>query len=373
MQRKLITDRRTFTVKSVRGTQISSDTMANRKKDYPCIRCNEHVKTRTEAVECTLCNQWVHVKCEPDITPETYKALCAAAEARRSGSKCALNWSCASCSSYATKFNTSILELHMRLRKMEANCSENTKDIELVQKNMEILQGKVDAISVDSVSKNTTTTIFNEIRERDLRKNNVIIYNLDEPQGSNKEERLTKDKKSLRDLCDEIDVKLNLDEDCKFVTRLGKFDKEKTRPMLVGLHNDDIKRSILSNARKLNKTKDNIKISHDLTNQQRSEEKELLNEAETKNGERTEEEKRSFKFQVVGRKGEKRIARVPIEEDENSQRRERRTSARRRSRSPPRRGSSTRTSQGEMRSRSPPRRGSSTGSSQGEPSPKRRR
>ena len=358
--------------------------MPARTKDYPCLRCTEHVKHRSESVECTMCNNWVHVKCEPDLTVDTYRALCAAAELRKAGGKSSLHWSCASCSSYASKFNTSILELHMRLTKVEANCSENSKDIEMVQKDVNALQEKVEAISTDSITKNSSATIFNELREREQRKNNIIIYNVPEPTGNNKDERKENDMKNLQSICADINVELNLDEECKFITRLGLYNKERKRPMLVGFHKNDIKTLILRNSNKLHNKRENVKISHDLTNQQRNEEKNLEGEAEAKNEERTEEQRKYFKYQVVGRKGEKRVARVPLEDvgvRESSRgtwssrtRPERRRSTERDAspaRQPPWR---SRTPVVETRmSRSPVARGSSSGSSEGEPSPKRKK
>ena len=47
---------------------------SNRKKNYPCLRCNEHVKSNENAVKCALCDLWVHQSCE-HMSNETFKVL----------------------------------------------------------------------------------------------------------------------------------------------------------------------------------------------------------------------------------------------------------------------------------------------------------
>ena len=34
-----------------------------RKKDFPCLKCDMHVKKNEHAVQCSLCELWVHKTC----------------------------------------------------------------------------------------------------------------------------------------------------------------------------------------------------------------------------------------------------------------------------------------------------------------------
>ena len=286
--------------------------MASRRKEFPCIRCDKHVGKHDKSVECSLCNQWVHFECEPDLTEETYKVLCTA---KKANARCMLYWTCSSCTAYATKFNSSILELNARLSKVEGQVDVNSKDIESIKDDIDKMQDKIDTASGQCTAEDPSAKIFSELRDRESRKNNVILHNVSEPTGKNKEERQEEDKEEFEAICEKIGVVIDNNSDCKFMTRLGKFNSEKSRPLLVGMKNTDKKNEILENARKLkNENMPDVKIVCDLTKQQRQEESDLKIEATKKNDQLSEEDKKNYEFQVVGRRGERRIARVPLQE-----------------------------------------------------------
>jgi hypothetical protein len=79
--------------------------------------------------------------------------------------------------------------------------------------------------------------------------------------------------------------------------------------MVIGLENEEEKRHLLGRAKELRNTRySDISIVPDLTRKQRNREARMKEEAEEKNKELTEEERRrNVKWMVVGRRGEKRI------------------------------------------------------------------
>ena len=66
------------------------------------------------------------------------------------------------------------------------------------------------------------------------------------------------------------------------VIRLGKFDENKKRPMLISIKTEDKKRELFQNLHKLRRTGDNISVMHDLTKKQREELQDLIKEARKK-------------------------------------------------------------------------------------------
>ena len=157
-------------------------------------------------------------------------------------------WACKSCTSFAAKYQADVLRFNQRLDALEkkvGEADEVREDVENLKKEFEV------AKSSGSLSSNGE--VFTELRERESRKNNIMIYKLDEPSGNNKEERVAEDKQQLQDLLKDIDISVKVDDDIRFMSRLGKFDKQRKRPLLVGVVDHTTKERILSKASRLAK------------------------------------------------------------------------------------------------------------------------
>lgn len=129
-----------------------------------------------------------------------------------------------------------------------------------------------------------------EVKDKDLRKNNVIIYRIPENSGTTYEARIKEDKdvvmKILKYL---IDDDLNENEIVK-VIRIGRRtdDASKPRAILVQFVSGMTKNYMMNNLYKLKKAPDDIKsivISHDMTKLEREECKRLVQEAKEKESE----------------------------------------------------------------------------------------
>ena len=97
-------------------------------------------------------------------------------------------------------------------------------------------------------------------------------------------------------------------KDIKFCRRIGVRGGE-PRPLVVGFRREVNKEDVLDCAWNLKNTKFNdVNVVPDLTKEQRMEKKELTKEAQKRNNNRTTDEvAKNVEWQVVGRKGEKRI------------------------------------------------------------------
>merc|ERR1712096_584303 len=88
-----------------------------------------------------------------------------------------------------------------------------------------------------------TSTIFEEIRERESRRCNVVIHNLPEPGDDIKEssERISKDKTIVQELCEVLEIELNVGESARFAKRLGPRpeNNQTPRPLLIGFKTAD--------------------------------------------------------------------------------------------------------------------------------------
>ena len=303
---------------------------SKRKKNFPCIRCDQHVKINEYAVKCALCDLWVHKICER-MTDETFNVL-----DMQSSETGQCFWSCKSCRSYALKFDKRMRDVEKRVQVIEEKIPDLETDLTTAKADIVSLQEQVSNASSDKLAdqskskEEVTTAVFEEFRERESRRCNLVIHNLAEPgQGVvTKEERITDDKNKLQELCGIIDVDLTVDDVTRFVKRLGKVNAESSspRPMLVGFKTPDHCTTVLNQASNLSDNDEpwkSIHIVRDLTKAQRKEERTLRETVEKRNEELTEEESENWIWKVVGRRGERKMVKAAVEVEQSTRGRRR--------------------------------------------------
>lgn len=295
---------------------------SGRKKDYPCIRCDQHVKKTDKAVQCALCDLWVHKACE-NMSDETFTVL--DTQNRETG-QCF--WSCKSCKSYAMKFDKRMRDVEKRVRKLEEETiPEMQTDLTTAKNDIKDLKTTTlkleSSINESAPSGEVTAAVFEELRERESRRCNLLIHNLIEPGTDidDKDERIAKDKENVKELLGVIGIELDINESTRFAKRLGPANENSPRPLLVGFTEDQMCKSILDKSPDLSEQDEpwsNIKIIRDLTKMQRKEEGKLRAEVEKRNAELTEEESENWTWKVVGRRGERKIAKVSLNAEEET-------------------------------------------------------
>ena len=137
---------------------------------------------------------------------------------------------------------------------------------------------------------------LNDATEAKDREKNLMIFQLKES---------TDDKESVFKLLRFLSGDTLKDSDVLKFFRLGKKVEGLTRPVVVKFENNIVKELILRSSHKLktNSELNMVRVSHDLTVEQRSQLKELVGEAKTKEGEC----KDGFLFRVRGAVGKWRI------------------------------------------------------------------
>jgi Zn-finger protein len=221
-------------------------------------------------------------------------------------------WACRSCLSFATKVNHQFKEVTEQMAKINNKVDENTREIKNTNTRVDSAEEMIDKLSrkVNEMEKNLGEGIYEEIRERDMRRLNIVLHDVKEPARSITDswERIEADKLECMNIFKAAgsDVRMR---DIKFCRRIGARGEE-PRPLLVGMKTEDDKRNLLECARKLQNTDyKNVHIGPDLTKKQRQEEGNLKNEAERRNKEElTQEDKsKNLVWMVVGAKGERRL------------------------------------------------------------------
>ncbi len=133
-------------------------------------------------------------------------------------------------------------------------------------------------VSPTTYMRTTVTNVTNELRLKEKRKNNIIIYGIPDSTNTNKkEEDLTKVK-------DIVQSRLGIpitDSDIKDIHRIGNStnrDTTKPQPLLITVLDTTLKDTIFKNLYKLRGDK-SFSFSHDHTKLERDQHKKLVTEA----------------------------------------------------------------------------------------------
>lgn len=288
-----------------------------------CIECKVGVKENEKAgsVRCSQCDRWCHVGCT-NLVPEALKNIWDTYDA--TGHHW---WACEGC----TKAYMSLTKRMMayerdmaELRKEVADTTAmataaNSKVDEVVKEVEEVKKSRKDdmAATIDEATKRMSA----ELRERESRKDNIVVYGLNEPPFDVKgKDRKEIDTVSIQDLLDDMKVEASAKSDVKFSYRIGELMNnvhEKPRPLCVGFRSQTVKDNVFKAATNLSKSKDFYRVSivPDLTVQQREEDKELMKECDRKNANLSEEDQGNWIFRCVGMKGTRTIARMRVHKD----------------------------------------------------------
>jgi len=143
-----------------------------------------------------------------------------------------------------------------------------------------------------------------EERDIESRKNNIIIYRIPEKKNNDISARRTSDEVFLKDLLDGVfDMKVGNGDIVKMY-RLGRWEEDKIRPLLVSFKSCEQKDYIMENLRNLKTPIEKfrgISISHDLHPKEREERKQMIQQAKQDHMNNSSERVENYKFLVVGR------------------------------------------------------------------------
>ena len=259
---------------------------ATKKMDEPCEVCKD--KNPGPLIECERCEKWLCRKCsnleEADFTMLSQKP--------------AFHWFCPTCAEqaltavktdklietkckeYCSKFNQEIKEeMNTRFeevsRKIKNTEEELRKEDEALKKQMTDLKEDIER-KLGNLSKETATNSIKEIQEREWRKNNIVIFKLDESKEEEAEQRKAEDVKHVDNICSILKITTNV----RNAVRLGKKTPGNTRPLRVTLDSKQNVEAIIKASRKLGTIDDatykNLIIKNDQTPMEREETKKLL-------------------------------------------------------------------------------------------------
>jgi hypothetical protein len=272
---------------------------------YPCIRCRKNVGRNS--VRCNTCMLWIHSECG-NISKELLNIL---ANPSKYGAGCVF-WNCDSCQASAIRLDKRMNALEGRFQEVENRVVRSEGIVQEATKrvdNVEARQEKLER-NMELEREKIRSEIAEEMRERDMRRRNVVMHRVGEagPEVKSVEERRAWDLKSCENIFRVLELDMSSESAVRFVRRVGERG-DLPRPMIVGLKKEWQREDILERAKHLKDTHfSEVVIVPDLTKEQRKEEAAMNGEAERRNSELTEEEKaKNLEWMVVGARGERRI------------------------------------------------------------------
>ena len=335
---------------------------------YTCKKCALEVKSSHNGVACELCGKWHHAKCV-GITTETYKflkACCAEASSDSSPtSNGGVMWFCQDCMGPATqmiknisaiqkrqedieeelkqatrRMNSMELEIKDNKKDTDSKINDNQKEIKDLEKEMSDMNVKLQMVqedvsmnhenvkwsdivnqAVDSKLETVSAGInmmeksieetrikTQEIRDKEDRRNNIILYNVPESQPGSYEEVMKHDNEYFLQMCEEV---FGLDvakEDVKKLYRIGRRGTV-ARPLFIQLSSGMLKNNIMETTFKLRKVEKfkHIIVAHDMTKMEREECKRLVGEAKEREAQETTGE---YIYRVRGPPGGMKIVKL---------------------------------------------------------------
>ena len=204
-----------------------------------------------------------------------------------------------------SQLKTAELERKVTAEKITNLESKNRQVNENVQK----MEGEV-ATGMEKAKEEVKDELRGEMREREDKKHNIVIYGLKESKETDGKKRKDDDETMVKKMATEIGAEIQGDIKQSYRAAGGRTEGDRPKPLIVTIEDDETREAILTNARRLS-GKDSWKkvfVAHDLTWRQREEmrkeETKLKADAEKKTKE-DNETGRVGKCIVVGQRGKR--------------------------------------------------------------------
>ena len=294
--------------KHSRREDSSDSVSASDNEECLCGKCGKRVLNNQDAIACDLCKIWHHIGCV-GIAKDEYKFL---RKTKR------IKWFCITCDRMFGNMAAANRELKDKIDRMEGNQNslENRlgglqtefKKMNEALMNLTVEIGRLKSEGnigprprldeVRAESQVPTTELIREemreIKDKEMRKNNLVLYNVPESNEEEARGRKAEDGEWCRKIFSGREgLGLNVgEEEIVEIIRLGRREElsnvgngMKPRPMLVRMSSATIKWEIIKNGKKLknaNEVFKKIYIAPDLTKKEREEDKKLREELEQK-------------------------------------------------------------------------------------------
>ena len=199
-----------------------------------CLGFNKKFNKSEYCLQCTVCGLWIHKTCS-GVSDDGYKFV--NEQLQLTGMA---YWACRSCTSYAINMNHRLKTMKEKMgeldQAMEATTVSCKKTEETVEKISEELRKKDER--VEKLVKQGEFNIYEEMRERETRRLNVVFFGIKELNERNAtgKKKLDWDTKSCQNIFEALELNM-CEDDLNFCRRIGE-KKEEPRPLVAGFYTE---------------------------------------------------------------------------------------------------------------------------------------
>lgn len=216
-------------------TEVSDDNVENAglaDDQAVCPACEVVVHVKDKALACDICNYWIHARCEK-ISEEVYKVINDSNLLGIIG----MGWTCSACRRGAKSLRDQVCV-------MKKNMDDEFAKLKTFQSNT---QERLTRLEAKETNEDTVEKVLDELRDRQNRGNNIIIFGLDESKEDSPLDRNRDDTREFLTICKGT---LQLEENETIIPvnsyRLKSKNEEGPRPLRVRLKNQEATGVVLS-------------------------------------------------------------------------------------------------------------------------------
>lgn len=219
---------------------MSTDAQKSKSDDVAikCPDCDKTVLENQRAVECDICNTWFHCPCQK-VSAAMYKLL-------NSDENENISWYCNGCKRGAKKLMSQIININERQNQVEIHMVEIEKRQDSTEQRVQEIENKVD-VKIETKMKDN----MSELEDRQKRRKNVIISNLDESATGSSDTDKVEDKLKLETFLRDINSIEPTEVQSFF--RLGKRSEDKPRLVKLILKSEESKDTLIQQSIRYNK------------------------------------------------------------------------------------------------------------------------
>ena len=307
--------KKTTMIRQSKKKEKSGESNETLEETASCPKCEKDVSGTDEALQCEICQNWYHLKCQ-NINKKIYKFL-----SSKDGQD--LHWYCSVCDKLALNVIKSMTQMETRIQnlELEVKCKadaahvnskfqeidtkleklnefKNIADENFIELDTFITQTEEKLCTLEEKPDPTASqvkstkeiqsieeNILTELEDRQKRQLNLVMFNVTECQSDDVQTRIQYDINRLSELLEELDE----DPEIKKVIRIGKKQEtnEKPRPLKVTLNTLQSKKRVLQKAKNLKNSNEEwlkeVFIKPDMTPAQREKNRMLWKELQEKN------------------------------------------------------------------------------------------
>ena len=307
------------------NTPPASRATKGKKIKYPCGKCDGEV---TSGVSCNSCDIWFHDKCVDGMTREFFD--CCKKTHELYGFTAFL---CKVCRKMFNGVNKAMKEVKADLKSMQDRVMVLEQEKEVLAQKLEKIEKGTEKVTerVEGVEKEVATgmekakqevknDVKSELAQRDENSSNIAIYGLAETKEDDVEKWREAEAKKVTELVEQMAVQIDGEVAIRYRGGRKREEGAKPRPLIVRIADDETRAKIFRSAHKLSRQESTrgVFISHDLTWQQREDDRKAetaRKEEAAQKTERAKNEGRRVKWVVVGARGKRRIVEKPEEEE----------------------------------------------------------